>query len=91
MTVSTCLPGRVKVIHGPNDDVFLGLVGVSVGSVQLSLIDAFNIPDDAAAFVNGSQVGYGDILWPGDFLEFIKPWGARRATRLGPTFSTRSS
>lgn len=74
---ATCSPERVRVIHGPNHDEFFGLVGVSVGSVRLSLADAFNIPDDAAAFVNGGQVGYGDILWPGDFLEFIKPWGRK--------------
>jgi hypothetical protein len=41
------------------------------------LVDAFNIPDCAAAFVNGGEVGYGDLLWPGDFLEFIKPWGRK--------------
>ncbi len=76
---ATRIPGRVRVIHGPNLDDFFGLVGVSVCSVRLSLIDAFNIPDDAAAFVNGSEAGYDYLLWPGDFLEFIRPWGRKGA------------
>jgi len=65
------------VIHGPNHDVFHGLVGVSVGSVQLSLIDAFNIPDDAATFVNGSSASLDCRLRANDFLEFIRPWGCK--------------
>ena len=36
MTVSTCLPERVRVVHGPNQDDFSGLIGVTVGSVRLS-------------------------------------------------------
>lgn len=79
---STCLSGPIRVIHGPNHDEFFSLVGVSVGRVRLSLADAFNVPDEAAAFINGGQARYDDLLLPGDFLEFIKPWGHKAG---GPT------
>jgi hypothetical protein len=68
------------VIHGPNEDVFHGLVSVSVGIVRLSLIDAFNIPDDAAAFVNGERVQPEYRLNRDDFLEFIRERGRKGAT-----------
>ena len=80
MTIATCLAGRVKVIHGPNDDVFHGLVGVSVVAVRPSLIDAFNIPNNAAAFVNGKRVRLEHRLNSKDVLEFILERGRKGTT-----------
>lgn len=70
--------GRVKVIHGANDDVF-EVVGVSVASVQASLVDAFNIPDDAVSFVDGEEVGRDHRLQDDDTLEFRVCWGRKGA------------
>lgn len=70
-------PGRVKVIHGANDDTFENLVGVSVASVQASLVDAFNVPADAVAFVNGQSVDASYRLLDNDTLEFVKQQGRK--------------
>jgi hypothetical protein len=77
---TTRFPGRVRVIHGPNNDDFFGLVRATVGSIQLSLIDAFNIPDDAAAFVNGERVPLEHRLNSKDILEFVLERGHKGAT-----------
>jgi hypothetical protein len=77
-----CLPplpakaGTVRVIHGANDDIF-NLVGVSVASVQLSLVHAFNIPADAAALVNGVQVFRHYQLRANDTVEFVLQKGRK--------------
>lgn len=68
---------QVKVIHGANDDIFDGLAGVSVASVQASLVDAFNIPDDALALVNGGSVFPDHRLRGNDTLEFVNPMGRK--------------
>ena len=59
----------VKVIHGANDGVF-DLAGSKVATVRASLVDAFNIPGDALAFVNGEQVDANYNLSENDTLEF---------------------
>lgn len=71
------LEGRVKVIHGANDDTFDGLVGQKVSTVRASLVDAFNIPGDALALVNGNQVDNNYVLQQNDVLEFIKQAGVK--------------
>jgi hypothetical protein len=71
------LEGRVKVIHGANDDTFDGLVGQKVATVRASLVDAFNIPADALALVNGNQVDNNYVLQQSDVLEFIKQAGVK--------------
>jgi hypothetical protein len=71
------LEGKVKVIHGANDDTFDGLVGQKVSTVRASLVDAFNIPGDALALVNGNQVDNGYTLQQNDVLEFIKQAGVK--------------
>lgn len=73
------LEGKVKVIHGANDDTFDGLVGQSVGSVRASLVDAFNIPGDAMALVDGTQVNNDFVLKTNQTLEFIKAAGVKGA------------
>lgn len=71
------LDAKVKVIHGANDEEFEGLVGQPVASVRASLVDAFNIPADAMALVNGNQVDNNYTLQQNDVLEFIKQAGVK--------------
>jgi len=70
--------GPVKVIHGANDGIF-DVAGAFVGSVQASLREAFNIPDDAIAFANGELVSPDYRLQTKDVLEFLRPWGRKGA------------
>lgn len=71
--------GIVKVIHGANDDVF-PVVGATVQTLRNSLADAFNIPVDALALVNGGGVGEQYRLQANDLLEFVLPWGQKSAS-----------
>lgn len=73
--------GCVKVIHGANDGTF-ALEGTKVGSVRSSLVDAFNIPKDAIALVNGEQVDMGYKLATDDTLEFCKQSGSKGIRRM---------
>lgn len=68
--------GKVKVIHGANDDEF-GIAGATVQQVRANLVDAFNIPGDALAFVDGEQVDQNHILQEGQVLEFVKAAGVK--------------
>lgn len=68
--------GDVKVIHGANDDVY-PIAGCRVSLVRANLVDAFNIPADALAFVDGEQVDNEYILKEGAVLEFIKAAGVK--------------
>jgi len=67
---------KIKVIHGANDGEF-GLAGAKVATVRFSLVDAFNIPGDATAFVNGEQVDENYVLQSNQVLEFIKAAGVK--------------
>lgn len=69
--------GRVKVIHGPNDEMFSNLVGISVAAVRHLLAEPFNIPADAVAFVNGERVGSLYRLQANETLEFVREWGRK--------------
>ena len=69
----------VKVIHGACDGEF-DLVGSTVGRVRASLVDAFNIPFGALAFVNGDLVAEDCHLRALDILEFVRQWGRKGAT-----------
>ncbi len=71
----------VKVIHGANDGTF-ALEGAKVGTVRSSLVDAFNIPKIAIAFVNGVQVDMDYTLATGDTLEFFKKSGRKGIWRM---------
>jgi len=66
----------VKVIHGANEGVF-DLAGHTVVVVRASLEVPFNIPPDAAAFVNGEMVDERFVLVPDDTLEFVKQEGQK--------------
>lgn len=66
---------RIRVVHGANDGVF-GLAGTMVSTVRLSLVDAFNIPNDAQSLVNGVQVDDNYVLQSNDVLEMSFQHGA---------------
>lgn len=70
------LDASVKVIHGANDGEFQ-LAGQKVSAVRASLVDAFNIPGDALAFVNGEQVEGNYVLVASNTLEFVKAAGTK--------------
>lgn len=72
--------GKVKVIHGANDDEF-EIVGATVAQVRANLVDAFNIPGDALAFVDGEQVDANYVLKTNSTLEFVKQAGVKGKNR----------
>ena len=76
MSTSPASSGSVKIIHCANDGIF-NVADASVATVQASLIDAFNIPDEAVAFANGEQVGGDFRLRGNDTLEFMKRRGRK--------------
>ncbi len=65
---------QVKVICGPSYDVF-DLAGIPVRGAQRALVDAFNVPADAPALVNGHRVDPDHRLRVGDILEFLPGQG----------------
>jgi len=67
----------VKIIHGPNDDCFDLPDGSTVLSVSHNLADAFNIPAEAIALVNGALVEPSHRLLPNDTLEFVRRRGEK--------------
>ena len=73
--------GNVKVIHGACDGSF-NVAGSKVGAVRSSLVDAFNIPKDAIAFVDGNQVEMSHTLQGGSCLEFCKQAGTKGIVRM---------
>lgn len=68
----------VKVIHGANDGTF-DLKGSKVSGVRASLVDAFNISQDAIAFVNGHRVADSYQLRVDDVIEFVRERGVKGA------------
>lgn len=66
----------VKVIHGAMDESFQ-VSGQKISAVRASLVEAFNIPADAIAFVDGEQVDENHILLENSTLEFVKQAGVK--------------
>lgn len=73
--------GSVRVVHGANDGVF-DVAGETVAVIQESLKDAFNVPVEAFAYVNGEIVGEEYRLRANDSLEFVLPIGTKGALPL---------
>ncbi len=71
------MTASIKIIHGPNDDFFDLPDGTTVHNVRRNLVDAFNIPAEAIAFVNGALVEPSYRLLPNDTLEFVKRRGEK--------------
>ncbi len=81
MSESLSTAGVVRIVHGANDEEF-AVAGRSVRTLQAALTDAFNVPADAAAYVNGEPVVASYILQPGDTLEFCKHRGNKGVRRM---------
>ena len=77
----------VKVIHGANDG-FFDVAGATVRSLRGSLVDAFNIPDDAIALANGQRVPGGYELRGNDVLEFVREGGEKGAGKKKATVAS---
>ena len=73
--------GSVRVVHGANDGTF-DVAGATVAVIQESLKDAFNLPLEAFAYVNGKIVGEEYRVQADDSLEFILPIGTKGALPL---------
>ena len=78
------LSERVKVIHGANDELIEGFIGISVAQAHRTLAVPFNIPNAAVAFVNGALVRSSYRVRKNDYLEFVVPWG-RKGADDGPS------
>lgn len=68
---------KVRIVHGANEKYFDHLSGKTVGSVRKALRDAFNIPGDASAMIDGKEVSDEFILQSGHNLEFSKQAGVK--------------
>jgi hypothetical protein len=68
---------KVRVVHGANERYFDQLAGKSVANIRKLLREAFNIPGDAVALIDGKEVGDEFILNGGQSLEFIKSAGEK--------------
>lgn len=66
----------VRVINGANDG-FFEVAGYPVSSVRASLVDAFNISDDAIALANGRRIPDSYELHREDVLEFLHERGEK--------------
>lgn len=80
---ATTSNNKVRIVHGANEGYY-SLEGKTVGNVRKSLKEVFNIPKDAAAVINGKEVGDDFILEGGQNLEFTKEAGVKGIIDYGP-------
>ena len=66
----------VRVVHAANEGRYPA-EGHTVEQVAHSLREAFNLPADASAWVNGTRVTRDHVLADGSNLEFTKTWGQK--------------
>ena len=76
---------RLPCICGASEDVF-HIAGATVGSARNNLVDAFNIPGNAIAFVDRQQVPSTHVLRENVTLEFVLQRGRKAG---GPRFSEK--
>jgi hypothetical protein len=69
----------VRVMHGANVGTFDLPAATPVSVVRASLVDAFNVPETAVAYVNGSRVPTSYGLLDNDSLEFVVARGRKGA------------
>ena len=74
----SCPASHVKVEHGANL-LLVDVAGFSVGQIQRSFAEALNVPEKAAAFVNGQPAPRTKTLNRGDSLEFLVVHGQKGA------------
>jgi hypothetical protein len=66
----------VRIVHGANEGCF-EFAGQTVKQVHRVLRDAFNIPADAKAMVDGQGVGEDYMIRNGDNVEFVRILGQK--------------
>lgn len=66
----------VRIVHGANEGRFT-LTGKTVSQIRHSLRGAFNIPEDAQAFVGGTEVSGDHIVADGETVEFVRTLGRK--------------
>ncbi|MCD0459570.1 transcriptional regulator [Roseiconus lacunae] len=64
----------IRIVHGANEGRF-EFAGLTVSQIQKSLKDAFNIPNDALALVDGESVDRDFIMTDQSNLEFVRTVG----------------
>lgn len=73
---ASTVANKVRVVHGANSGYY-ALSGKTIGDVRKGLKDAFSLPGDAIAEVDGKTVGDDFILAEGQNLEFSKLSGRK--------------
>lgn len=68
--------GLVRVIHGARD-LFLPVVGKTVGEVRTLYREFLNFASAACAFLGGGRVGDGEVIPQGSTLEFLNLRGRK--------------
>jgi excisionase family DNA binding protein len=79
---SSFSPLACRLVHGPHDSYFEGILGKSVASIRRALAGVYSIPDDAEAYCNGSAVAAEYALRAGDSVEFLVRRGRKGANAL---------
>jgi hypothetical protein len=74
--------GKVRVVYGIHA-LSTGVAGKRVSEVREALGQAFNISPRAIALIDGQEVDEGQILLPGQHLEFVRQAGEKGAAERG--------
>ena len=78
--------GKVRVVYGIHS-LSVGVAGKTVGDVRVVLGQAMNISPRAIALVDGQEVNEGQMLLPGQHLEFVRQAGEKGDRRCSPPSS----
>lgn len=75
--------GKVRVVYGIHA-LSVGVAGKTVRDVRVALGQAMNISPRAVALVDGQEVDEGQMLLPGQHLEFVRQAGEKGDRRPSP-------
>lgn len=75
-TLANLTANLVKVVHGTHDGQH-PLANQTVATARATFSVPYNIPTEAAAFVNGEPVDEDYVLRPNESLEFMKAAGVK--------------
>ena len=70
------MKNRVRVVHGVHDS-FYSIAGTRIGRIRKCLAEVYNIPPNAAAWLNGTKVNDEHRVAAGDNLEFSRASGCK--------------
>ncbi len=80
-TAEAGIARRVRVVYGIHS-LSVGVAGKTVSEVRVALGQAMNISPRAIALVDGQEVNEGQILLPGQYLEFVRQAGEKGDRRV---------